>query len=415
MIKSKSFKLVCLLAIALIFASFSTGFAKVTKIRADLGVRLIDAYEGGRLYTAGGMKIVQLNGGFRQMGRQYGMLLKEDINAVYDIIVNRVLGGEKKMSFEDITKLANDPEVAAPDYIREMVAGMAETSGLSYEQANIVRLNLLMLGTMCSAAAAYGDYAIEGRTVFGRNLDLGKGHISLLKPFTVIAIYNPIGTGRNSVAEIGYAGGFYAQTLFNSRGLILEMNNGLMSRLPKEEEKIKSDPLAYRMYDIMFDCSGIEEAVNEIRKIVLNCGMMLNIADGMNAYCCEIAPEGVYVRSGDRPGFLAVSNHFLNPGWTGGIKIGKGKKYGRTLERHANLIKRGDKLKGAWNAAKMMETFDKTIPKGGPTFPKRRSEDIQTLYSCVFTPADLTLYVKDRERTDWITVKLGDLFLPKGR
>lgn len=401
--------------ISLVFGSFGAAEAKGLNVKLDRDMKLVDAFEGGRLFMVGGMKIVQLNGSFRQMGRQYGMLLKSDINAVYDLMVNRILIGEKKMKYEEILAAANMKEVEPPQYVREMIAGMAETTGLTYDQANIARLNLLYMGTMCSAAAAYSEYSKDGNVVFGRNLDLGKGSIALLKPFTVIVVYNPLGTEKNSVAEITYAGCIYAQTLFNKSGMMLEMNNAMISRLPAAGENLQNDPLAYKMYDIIFDSFKIEEMITAIRNIKINCGMMLNVADRTSAYCCEIAPEGVFVRSGDKPGFLAVSNHFLNPDWKSSIKLGKGKKYGKTLERHSNLMKQAGKHKGEFDAEQMMALFDRTIPNGGPTFSTRRSEDTITLYSCVFTPADMKLFVKNREKTNWVEIRLNDLFLPKTR
>jgi len=407
--------LILIVSVSLVFGAFSACEAGASKIKLDRNMKLVDAFDGGRLFVAGGMKIVQLNGSFRQMGRQYGMLLKGDINAVYDLMVNRILIGEKKMKYEEILASANMKEMEPPEYIKEMIAGMAETTGLTYDQANIVRLNLIYMATMCSAAAAYSDYSKDGNVVFGRNLDLGKGSISLLKPFTVIVVYNPLGTQKNSVAEITYAGCIYAQTLFNGSGMMLEMNNGMISRMPAANENIQSDALAYKMYDLMFDSFKIEEVITGIRNIKINCGMMLNAADKISAYCCEIAPEGVFVRSGDKPGFLAISNHFLNPDWKSAIKLGKGKKYGKTLERHSNLMKQAEKHKGAFDAEQMMALFDRTIPNGGPTFSTRRSEDLQTLYSCVFTPADMKLFVKNREKTEWVEVRLNELFLPKTR
>ncbi len=48
----------------------------------------IKEYQGGKLYDCGGMRMAVLQGNYREMGRQYGALLKDDIivyyNRVYD-------------------------------------------------------------------------------------------------------------------------------------------------------------------------------------------------------------------------------------------------------------------------------------------------------------------------------------------
>ena len=51
-----------------------------------MALKYLAEFEGGKLYSAGKIKVVELTGGYRQMGRQYGALLKNDIEAIHRTI-----------------------------------------------------------------------------------------------------------------------------------------------------------------------------------------------------------------------------------------------------------------------------------------------------------------------------------------
>src|SRR4030042_1543283 len=44
----------------------------------------VSEFEGGRLYRAGKIYVAQLNGDYREMGRQYGGLMKSQIKQFYE-------------------------------------------------------------------------------------------------------------------------------------------------------------------------------------------------------------------------------------------------------------------------------------------------------------------------------------------
>ncbi len=50
-------------------------------------LEFISEWEDGCLYKAGPVSILRLNGTHYQMGRQYGMLLKDDLQRLYDSMI----------------------------------------------------------------------------------------------------------------------------------------------------------------------------------------------------------------------------------------------------------------------------------------------------------------------------------------
>ena len=47
----------------------------------DPALRLSAEFEGGKLYRAGKIGVVELTGSYRQMGRQYGTLLRGELRS----------------------------------------------------------------------------------------------------------------------------------------------------------------------------------------------------------------------------------------------------------------------------------------------------------------------------------------------
>jgi len=72
---------IVLWAFLLIFSLSCTLFAE-----ANTELKYIAEFQGGKLFRAGDVRVVVLKGNYRQMGRQYGALLKDDLQAMYTAI-----------------------------------------------------------------------------------------------------------------------------------------------------------------------------------------------------------------------------------------------------------------------------------------------------------------------------------------
>ncbi|MBU1027309.1 MAG: hypothetical protein KKA31_06225, partial [Candidatus Margulisbacteria bacterium] len=101
------------------------------------------------------------------------------------------------------------------------------------------------------------------------------------------------------------------------------------------------------------------------------------------------------------PGLLAATNDFANPDWQMKLPYDAADK---SVQRRDNLLKLGQKYKGALTAEKMMEIMDTPFVYGGATWPLR------TAYQVVAVPAKLTLWLKLRDYQDWVKLELGEYF-----
>jgi len=163
----------------------------------------------GKLYKAGKINVVVLEGTYEEMGRQYGALLKDELNANY----NGIMEGLKKMTgvtsknfYEEVKEIQDEGSQyynTYPEKYKKIVEGLAETSGLGIEKAKFLTsqetyvfaaLIAMSKGinisgaANCSGIAAWKDYTADGRMIFGRNYDLGPVN----HEYATLVVYNPV-------------------------------------------------------------------------------------------------------------------------------------------------------------------------------------------------------------------------------
>ena len=133
-------------------------------------------FEGGYRYNAEKLHVVQLNGDCRQMGRQYGYLLKSQIQSYYQKAINEHPPWGGNWSRENAEDFAMGNYANYPDRGKERLNGMAETSGLSMDQLVLIDqyTELFVVSEVfgCSSMAVWGDYTADGSVVQARNEDM---------------------------------------------------------------------------------------------------------------------------------------------------------------------------------------------------------------------------------------------------
>ena len=127
------------------------------------------SFEKGVLAERNGITVVSLYGTWREMGRQYGMLMKDRLTEVYgfvETIIEYNVGNAAKAD-SIIAKQTKQ----TPYRISQFFEGAAETSGLTVEQLQAVNAVERIGGLpKCSAAFCWGAYT-SGPMVIGRNYD----------------------------------------------------------------------------------------------------------------------------------------------------------------------------------------------------------------------------------------------------
>ncbi len=371
---------------------------------ADL--ELISSFEGGRLYRSGKINVPVLHGSYHRMGRQYGHLLSGELKSLYMNAVVDHFQRARGLSGDEMDKAAMSLYRFYPRRFKDMIGGMAETSGLSLREQimlNAIEFYGLMPG--CSGIIAWGDYTKGQALVAGRNYDWFEEYSAFAQSLTV-TVFNPDSGVPNAI--ITFAGVIYATTGLNARGLFLELNNGLPSGGSlKYNDRV---PAIVNLLAALTDCGSLDELDAFFNTTRTEFSFIVNAADRMRGVSYEWAPFEHRRRDGDAEGLLVSTNHFAHPSWGTVLQDQAGFE---TVLRRENLLALGHERKGRIDPEVMEEILDIPMNEGGATWPVDGSMPYRTTYQIVAVPASLLLWLKVPGFQEWTGVGLESLFEEK--
>ena len=296
----------------------------------------------GYLRKSNTLWILNLEGNYADMGRQYGALLKSEL-ATLDKELEKILG--QNFTVPSVVAAVKNQMEPRED---QLLTGMEQESGLSRYQLERLNTSLFFIyDSGCSAFAATGPQTESGFTVAGRNFDNPRGEFSrILRGNSILVIFNPkeqfTGNGAhrdNSVAIMTQIGWLYGLTTLNSKGIYLEYNNGMNSiRLPTNSAALltqlstKRDGLHQNLY-AAFDADTLEE-VDARFSAPVAVATITQVADKSRIWHYERSPDfytpepTVYAKKinagearGDQgydnpPNMDIFTNHFFLTNWS---------------------------------------------------------------------------------------------------
>jgi hypothetical protein len=371
-----------------------------------------DSFEGGKLYVVGVSQIpvAELSGTFRQMGRQYGLMMGPQIRQFYKEAVEDLMVKELGWKYEDLKSAGLQGYKEFPQIFRDYLDGTASTNGLGAEKTYIMASMLpLIMETGCSSLSAWNEYTPDRSLVVGRNLDLMASNFGRFAKYFNVVVFNPTGFPA-SVANIDMVGGLFYQTAINSRGLFLELQNGQISDTAVIVERQNTNNI---LLESLFINTTSDETDLWFKTTLPQVGLIMNASFPDHASIYEWATFRVARRDGT--GLLSASNDYIDPSWKDPSWAGKihffdasNEGVALTYTRRTNLLNQGEKNKGNITPQKMMEIFDTTILSGGATFPE--DGEAKTIYSVVAQPGQLKIWLKIRGLSGWEEIDLKKYF-----
>ena len=361
----------------------------------------VASFEGGERFQAGDYPVIVLTGSYREMGRQYGGLMKAELNEEYAFLLDTLT--KRGFTQEEIREAGQEITALYPQRVKEIFLGMAETSGLTPDDIAVLYYGAIFqliakppVPVSCSYLAAWGDYTKDGSVVVSRNWDLDDA----VMPFTkwyVLTVYRPT-DGSNSIATWSPAG-MRPETFMNSKGIfIADDNSGLDDTAPETRPEFITE-----FFRFMLDYSDLIGLDAGIRGASPDVAWIVDVAGPDGSYVYEKTTNRTLVRTGD--GVIAAANHFVDPSWNLPAPPA------HSLNRYNNLLLQAEDAKGSIDAARMMQIRDVCLEDGGSKFC--HSELFGAKYSSnhqvVFVPESRTLWMKAMDR-DWQKVELAPLF-----
>jgi hypothetical protein len=359
-------------------------------------------FEGGKLYMAGNISVLQLHGTYKEMGRQYGGLLKDEIQEFYTLAIDEHYINDKGLEYEVIRDFSNEAYNRYPAKFKALMSGISETSGLPLEKIiildQILGIQFVMTeGGECSAVAAWGEYTAGQPLVLGRNYD-STADFKEFSPFLNVVVYNP--ADNVPTAVVCYPGEVTSFTGMNANGIFFEINEGAKSGGTSIDESRLILPVEMvRLLTEYNDFKDIDAAMNTLRS---NYAFIIQVADKEAAYSYEASVLDIKIRAGQEPGLLVATNDFVNPAW------GLTPPYDaedRSVQRRDNLLALANTYKGRITPDTMMQIMDTPFESGGATWINR------TVYQVVVEPEDNRLWIKTRGIQDWVEIDLNTYFI----
>jgi len=366
----------------------------------------VSSFEGGRSYRSGKINVLVLRGSFRQMGRQYWYLLSGELRDLYTHAVVEHFRQTRGLPDDDMIRAAMSLYRFYPRRFKDILHGMAETSGLSLKEEimlNAIEFYGLMPG--CSGIIAWDNYTNGQPLIAGRNYDWFEEYVEFAKSLTV-TVFNP-DSGVPS-AIVTFAGVIYATTGLNAEGVFLELNNGLPSGGSlKYDDRV---PAIVSLLASLADCGSLVELDAFFNTTRPDFSFIVNAADRARGLSYEWTPFEHRRRSGDDEGLLISTNHFTDPSW--GVVLQDLAGF-ETVRRRGNLFSLGQEKKGRIDIGAMAEILDTPMDKGGATWPVDGSmpTSYRTTYQIIAVPASLELWLKVPGFQEWTGIDLKDHFL----
>ena len=394
------------LSLFLLLSTLGTGFALGNSGAKSAELKFVAEYQGGKLFKAGDVSVPVLTGSYRQMGLQYGALLKDDLQAMYAAIGEVFLNNpdeKRRMPAERLNTIAWALFDRYPQRYKEILLGMAETSGLGLHKMLLVtahewfpKINKLSYGK-CSGIAVWGPYT-KGPVVFGRNDDDDPAYLAFARP--VVAVFKP-NDGSIPSALINYPGVIYNATGMNADGLFMELNSGNEMGFALGRTSIFTTLFLY-----LQEYHNLAELDRAMRSTLTDMSSIVTVADPARAYSYECALWETKRRDQDAEGIVAAANEYSHPDWNI-TPSDPATDPGANQRRKGNLLKLGAKFKGAITPEVMMkDIMDVDIKNGGATHGG-------TIFQVVAAPADRKVWVKVPKRVEWTEVSLEPLFRMK--
>jgi len=386
------------------FALLAVGFLQAMEKADSKGQELKCSaeFEGGKLYRAGQVSVLELTGNYRQMGRQYGMLLKGELTTLYYDAIEEFFIKQQGFTRERLEIIARYFFDLYPHRYKEIIYGMAETSGLGVDRQILLngiewfpKINHLLFDR-CSGIAAWGPYTSGGPLVFGRNNDDAALYKNFAR-FMVVSVFKPNDLSI-PIAIINYAGAIYNPTGMNSEGLFMQINSG-----PWMGFSLDRLSIVVTLFSFLQDYSSLSEVDKAFKSTLVNLSSVINVADKNGAYSYECSIYDTRRMDPEQDGLLIGTNHFVGPTWNI-AQIDEKIRPDTSMRRRQNLLNLGGMYKGTFSPHVMMKVLDIPIEQGGVTDAEK------TIYQIIAVSAQSKLWVKVPGLQDWTMIRLGPLF-----
>jgi hypothetical protein len=245
----------------------------------------------GWVDNKGGIKILHLNGSYYEMGYQHGFLLRDEIEENFRAFLE--FAYKKGYSYEEFHEIWDIMKNYLPQVYLEELQGVADSSGLSFENISILNIGFFVI-INCGSFIAWENATIDGKLYHARSSDFS---LSIMDPITgtyiqenqILIIRKPI-DGFASLA-IAFAGEVGCASGINEKGIGI----GMLSSWSSNETQ-NGIEIGFRVRMVLDNAANDFEAISIIisnKTLGYNC----ILSDGKipKGYAIETNADNYYV------------------------------------------------------------------------------------------------------------------------
>ena len=295
----------------------SAALAVLILAMAALSVPMVAKQDGAGKPNSGDTIALYLSGTPREMGMQYGKYAKDAIAENVDGVWS--WAASEGMDVDEMLATALAAEQYMTTSMIEQLEGMAETSGISYEDLMVLNAyeDRYTDQKACTNFAAAGSGTVDGQALSSKNRDLNN--------MQVLLIVDPANSykyfGMMSAGKLGIAQGI------NEKGLAI---GHTWMPVPEYDESGLPPFIVNQL--VMENCADVPEAVDYIDAAVKREGATFVVSDSDIAAFVESVPTMYAAVFGNdvaveiiSNGVAAHTNHYvLEPFYTAVIEDGFG-------------------------------------------------------------------------------------------
>ncbi|WP_153916006.1 C45 family autoproteolytic acyltransferase/hydolase [Shewanella sp. TC10] len=379
-------------------------------------------FENGTMFKTNEdmLYVLQLNGSWYDMGKQYGNLAKEHMQPMYDKLVQAEINSGLISQQEAFKLFGSRIFISLTTRRKQYFQGVADALGWPVEKVIVldqcgpmaIYLQKLHSFSGCSSLAAWGESTTDGSTIVGRNMDWSE----IFLDFPVyVTVYNPT-DGSNGIANVSWPGWTWMVTGFNDKGVYTDLHDG--TSMGGNIISVEKPSFLNSVFDFMAESDNAEALSFRYQAAKTDVSSIWMVADSQGSACSYenvIQENRKRVADTGASSFVTV-NTFLNPDW--GIGVRETQSF--SLKRLANLQALHAEKAGQIDAAAMRDIFDLPLynedgsfkEHGGVTKPTNQDVDL-TNYQVVSDLNKLQMSVKLPalgSDAQWINIDIKALF-----
>lgn len=383
---------------------------------------LKEQFENGKMFETGEemLYVLQLNGSWYDMGKQYGKLSQGHMQAMYDKIVQPEFNNGLISQSEAFELFGSRVFASLSLRRKQYFQGVADGLGWPLEKVIVLDQSgpmAIYLGKLhsfsgCTSIASWGDNTTEGHTIVGRNMDWSE----LFLDFPIYTtVYNPT-DGSNSIVNVSWPGWQWMVTGFNDKGVYTDLHDG--TSMGGNIVSVEKASFLNSVFDYMAESDTTKALSSRFQSTRTDLAAIWMLADKNGEACAyenTIQENRLRVSDKGASSFVTV-NTFLNPDWG----LGPRETQSFSLKRLENLNARHNEKAGNIDTQVMRDIFDLPLydeegnfkENGGVTKPTNQDVDL-TNYQVVADLNSLQMWIKLPalgSDTDWAHIDVNELF-----